>query len=571
MDPQKDEGHSRMSENTFKQESRLTNESFWDQYWRQQESFYRESGLRLTDETRAAMAEIEKEFDPLFDAANQAMLDASATRPDVSAFYKNISPTMNPDLWKTAQQRARDAIAAWEANAPDEWKAAQLQMDAIAKQYNDKRTAVYAGEDKRQYEALGTDPDTIVKLAKKHVNWLINDQHRGYQAAARTASSFSAYDVVALGGTKWALDAEATRNRILKALQRMHFRALGDNANAIDEIKAYIETAIKSNYRIAPEGTPGVHQTIILRRRAEAGSQEQEADPGLDIIRTAYPLTHVAPIDKVSNKIFTGGITNALTNVRMGKRGSGRSITTTVQLHFAPEIENLPTIGLYEKAVNNGICSVYKVGNKIMTDRMIYQAMTGNPDANLSPKQAVMINQAITTLMYTGAKIDMSEELKSRKIPGTMQYDENLIHAKRGTYNLNGAQTTAIELLDAPLSLKIGETKDQIARLPMSAIATPVNKTEESIALQTYLLDRIYAMRGSKKDERRISYATVYTEIWGNEADSKSRTQKKRLRGYMAEMLSHWTTQTTIDGKPIINGFDEYLRGKTAQGILIDV
>lgn len=560
-----------MNDSTFKQESRLSSDKYWNQFWRQERFLYRDAGLRLTDEARAAMAEIEKEFDPLFDAANQAMLDASATRPDVSAFYKNISPTLNPELWKAAQQRARDAIAEWETNAPDEWRAAQLEMDTLAGQYNDRKNAISSSEYKRQYEALGTDPSTIVKQAKKHVNWLINDQHKEYIEGAKTALSFSAYDVVALGGTKWALDAEATRKRILKALQHLHFRALGDNAKAIDEIKAYIETAIKINYRIAPEGTPGVHQTIILHRRAEAGSQEQEADPGLDIIRTAYPLTHVAPIDKVSNKIFTGGITNALTNVRMGKRGSGRSITTTVQLHFAPEIENLPTIGLYEKAVNNGICSVYKVGNKIMTDRMIYQAMTGNPDANLSPKQAVMINQAITTLMYTGAKIDMSEELKSRKIPGTMQYDENLIHAKRGTYNLNGAQTTAIELLDAPLSLKIGETKDQIARLPMSAIATPVNKNEESIALQTYLLDRIYAMRGSKNDERRISYATVYTEIWGNEADSKSRTQKKRLRGYMAEMLSHWTTQTTIDGKPIINGFDEYLRGKTAQGILIDV
>ena len=74
----------------------------------------------------------------------------------------------------------------------------------------------------------------------------------------------TAHDLVALGGKEWKLDAAETRSRILKALDGLHFRALGDNTIAIDEIKAYIDKAIHDSPHIAPEGTPGTHVSIIF-------------------------------------------------------------------------------------------------------------------------------------------------------------------------------------------------------------------------------------------------------------------------------------------------------------------
>lgn len=244
-------------------------------YWRREESFFRRMGIRLTDETRAAMAEIEKEFDPLFEAANQELIKTSATRPDVTKFYKNISPS-NPEVWEAAQQQAREAITAWEANAPDEWRAAQLEMESIGNMHSRRITDIRADEHRRQYEALGTDPARIVELSKPYVDWLIDDQYKEYQTIAKTSLSFSAYDVVALGGDKWKLEAAETRKRVLKALQNMHFRALGDNTQAIDEIKAYVETAIKNRSFIAPDGTPGANKEVVLNRRADRRKPEDE-------------------------------------------------------------------------------------------------------------------------------------------------------------------------------------------------------------------------------------------------------------------------------------------------------
>jgi hypothetical protein len=80
----------------------------------------------------------------------------------------------------------------------------------------------------------------------------------------------SAYDLVALGGKDWKLDAAETRKRITKALDSLHFKALGDNIQAIDEIKAYIDKAILDSPHIAPEGTPGANVSIIFKKRPTA-------------------------------------------------------------------------------------------------------------------------------------------------------------------------------------------------------------------------------------------------------------------------------------------------------------
>lgn len=261
------------------QREQARKERYLRQFWRQEESFYRNAGLHLTAQARADLIAIENEYEPLFDAANRAIIDASATKPDVTAFYHkigSISPTLNPDAWKAAQQQATDAIKEWEANAPEEWRAAQLHLDAIITKYDDKRGAVYLATYKQQYEALGSEPGNIVHLAKAHVDWLIEDQYRDYQTIAKTSLSFSASDVVALGGDRWKLDATETRKRVLRALRDLHFRALGDNIQAIDEIKAYIDKAIKSSRHIAPEGTPGVHEKIVLNRRADKRKPEDE-------------------------------------------------------------------------------------------------------------------------------------------------------------------------------------------------------------------------------------------------------------------------------------------------------
>ena len=241
----------------------------------QHEGSMRSRGIYLSDNERADLQAIDDKYSPLLDAALQEEQAASVTRPDVNTFYQGISPERNPDEWQAAQKRAAAAIRAWEANAPQAWKDARGQLDNLYSKRNKEANGVYRAAYERQYKELGNDPAEITKRAKEQISRLVTDQYNHYKELSKTAISMSAYDLVALGGKEWKLDAAATRKRILRALDDLHFKALGDNTSAIDEIKAYVDKAILDSPHIAPEGTPGTHETIVFRERP--GSLDEAA------------------------------------------------------------------------------------------------------------------------------------------------------------------------------------------------------------------------------------------------------------------------------------------------------
>jgi len=236
----------------------------------QDEASMRSRGIYLSDNERADLQAIDDKYSPLLDAALQEEQAASATRPDVNTFYQGISPERNPDEWQAAQKRAAAAVRAWEETAPQEWKDAQARIDNLFSNRDREANGVYRAAYERQYKELGNDPAEITKRAKEQISRLVTDQYNHYKELSETAISMSAYDLVALGGKDWKLDAAETRKRITKALDSLHFRALGDNIQAIDEIKAYIDKAILDSPHIAPEGTPGANVSIIFKKRPTA-------------------------------------------------------------------------------------------------------------------------------------------------------------------------------------------------------------------------------------------------------------------------------------------------------------
>lgn len=236
----------------------------------QNEESMRSRGIYLSDNERADLQAIDDKYSPLLDAALQDEQAASATRPDVNTFYQGISPERNPDEWQAAQKRAAAAIRAWEETAPQEWKDARARIDNLFSNRDREANGVYRAAYERQYKELGNDPAEITKRAKEQISRLVTDQYNHYKELSETAISMSAYDLVALGGKDWKLDAAETRKRITKALDSLHFRALGDNTSAIDEIKAYIDKAILDSPHIAPEGTPGANVSIIFKKRPTA-------------------------------------------------------------------------------------------------------------------------------------------------------------------------------------------------------------------------------------------------------------------------------------------------------------
>lgn len=312
----------------------------------------------------------------------------------------------------------------------------------------------------------------------------------------------------------------------------------------------------------------------VLRDKGLIKSLIPAADRLEEMIRTTYPEIAIAPIDKVTKLAFAGGLTEQLQPLAMESRKSKRPVTTFASINFsAPQLQGLKGLSYYDRSVYNAICTLYaRGGNEYITKQMIYQVMAGNEDAYLNPKQAADIGNSITKFMYGGVHIDATEEVKKHNISGSFTYDTNLLHAERGRFNLNGTVTECIHIIKPPVLLEYAGSKDQIANIPIMALATPVNNNSEVLALKAYLLDRIHAMRG-KDPQRDISYSSIYNAVWGKESSSKetagsSRVKKYRLRENTTKMLDHWTTEKS---GALIKGYEEYKRGKNIAGIKISL
>lgn len=297
-----------------------------------------------------------------------------------------------------------------------------------------------------------------------------------------------------------------------------------------------------------------------------------------EIIRTIYPTMAVSLIDKVSKTAFAGELTEQLQPLKAERRGSLKKIDTFASINFsAPELKDLKGLNLthYEKAVMDAIINLYIVGNEYMTLQMIYQRMRGDGAARLSPGQSKELSDCITKFMYGGIKIDATQEAKAYKLPGSLIYDTNLLHIERVMHNLNGTITECIHLIRTPVLYEYASSKGQIGRVPMLAIATPLDKNKETFSIQSYLLERVLGMRGGDL-QHKIAYSTIYSIVWGQEAASKGtqssyiRVKRSRLKKKIFTILDHWTHQGTYkDGGALIKGYEEYPEGKTAQGITI--
>ncbi len=560
------------------QREQARKERYMRQYWRQEEHFYRSGGLRLTAQARADLTAIENEYSPLFDAANRAIMDASTTKPDVGKFYIGISPSMNPDEWKAAQQQATDAITAWEATAPEEWRAAQLHLDAIIAEYNEKRGAVYLATYRQQYEALGNEPGNIVQLAKAHVDWLIEDQYKDYKAVSETSLSMSAHDVVALGGSKWKLDATETRKRIIKALMQLHFKALGDNTQAIDEIKAYIDKAIKSSRYIAPEGTPGVREKIVFRKRA--GTQEEPAtDTPLDLPALTSDFIYgpfaVMPISRLikeqrnlANKEEARGKLNSIGVGGEGEESASVKVKITTENMIpveAIEIQNV--IGEMIQANGNKPIKV--------TWAQIWRAFAILEDgAWVSAKNQEYTRDIVKLLAKAEGRIDFTQQVEKHKgIKKDPNYDYSktilegpLVMRDEITVLAGGHEVQGAILYRQPLFYMHSQLTGQITRIDRAVLDTTTKRIVDAegnkrtaetknndigfILLKRHLARQVEQMKKEKaankgKYEGRRNFEGISKELGDKPLTAK---QMRTLREDVEMLCTRWKIQGYIQG-----------------------
>jgi hypothetical protein len=269
------------------------------------------------------------------------------------------------------------------------------------------------------------------------------------------------------------------------------------------------------------------------------------------IPKTKYPNKFISPKDKVSNKLFDGALTIGRVNhIATEGSKSKKELTAKVSIDF-DELKGVTIsrdLNSYDREVHDAIVSLYvDGGNDYITPLMIYRTMTGNQKAKLYAKQQQAINESVTKCSFAKIRIDAEEEAKAYNMDKLI-YEGNLIYTEKIIGIHKGETGEWIHILRKPVLFDYAETKGQIDRADINLLNTPINKNEENIILQGYLLRRIRTMKHSKLS-KNILYETIYKQL-NVEAASPGALRKKqsKVRDTAKEILSYWKEVGEIKG-----------------------
>lgn len=282
------------------------------------------------------------------------------------------------------------------------------------------------------------------------------------------------------------------------------------------------------------------------------GFYENKAAEKGEIVNTHYPVNYITPIDKLSNKLFAGELSEKLKSLAMERRGSKNQINTFASIDFDTLDSNVQITGVkeltaYDRQVHDAIITLYIEGaNSHITPQMIFQVMTGDPKARITPRQTKLISNSSSKFLHSKITIDATQDAKAYGFD-KFKYEGNLISGEKVTATLNGTPMECLRILRTPILYEYANKKNQIGRFDIKLLDTPINKNEEVIILQGYLFRRILSIKGSSKLSHKILYETVFKQInMTTSSDGALRKKKLVVRKHVKSILNYWKEKNFI-------------------------
>lgn len=470
-----------------------------------------------------------------------------------------------------------DKIILSSSKDSEEYQKATREATRLEDERQQAFTELYKQVELKHFKAISGSADSIIQNAKEQTEAIINNLYqtmlelygrlKGDEKSPSGSLVIPIQNIIENEKTNLSAGVEqggiilnATQTlAMIRSELHLHFKALKNDKEALAVINDYIIAAVTNS-------------PYIAKYDATAPPEEDMQDLGFTeaTVKTFYPVNFLTPTDKVSNLAFSNELTGGqIKELAMERRGRKKQITTLASIDFekldgSVQIKGRRELTAYDREVHDAIITLFvDGGNEYITPQMIYQVMTGNPDAYLEKKQAEAISESITKCMYSRLIIDASEEAKEYGFD-SFKYDGNLISGERVTATLNGTVAECLRILRPPVLYEYANKKNHIGRFDIKLLNSPINKTEEIITLQGYLYRRILSMKGSSNLSKNIVYDTVYNQIEVTAAsDGALRKKKSKVRDQVKRVLDYWKQEN------FIAGYVENKRGKRIYSVTI--
>lgn len=204
----------------------------------------------------------------------------------------------------------------------------------------------------------------------------------------------------------------------------------------------------------------------------------------------------------------------------------------------------------FDRRVHDAIGTLYNVGNEYMSMSQIAIAMgnTGRPNSRMLER----IESSIDKMMTVRIILDQSEDYDAyNKIQ--QRYKGPLIVAEQKEAMINGQLVAdALHVFREPLLMEFARNRKQITTIPREVIETKKRQTENNLAIEGYLLERISRMKGNKrKTIKKISYKSILKML------NLSGKQQQRAIPVIWDYLEHYKSVCWIkDYKKIDDGIE---------------
>lgn len=251
------------------------------------------------------------------------------------------------------------------------------------------------------------------------------------------------------------------------------------------------------------------------------------------------------PVDKVNSKVWK--LLEAAPNGQIGiaaeKRDSKKQITILYSINFDALGDNVSItrkLEPFDKRVYLAVSALYNAGNSIISFSQIYRTMgnTHSPNAHDIEK----IADSIAKMAAARVSLDNAQEAKSYNYE-KFTYTASLLPMERLEGVINGkAVEAAIHLFREPPLISFARGRKQITTIERRLLETPVNKTDQNLLLEDYLIERI-AHAKTGRQPAKILFDTLYAE-----ARITTKKQRQRAGDKLGAILGHYVKCGFIKG-----------------------
>lgn len=251
------------------------------------------------------------------------------------------------------------------------------------------------------------------------------------------------------------------------------------------------------------------------------------------------------PVDKVNSKVWK--LLEAAPNGQIGiaaeKRDSKKQITILYSINFDALGDNVSItrkLEPFDKRVYLAVSALYNAGNTIISFSQIYRTM-GNTHSP-SPRDIDKIADSIAKMAAARVTLDNTQEAKSYNYD-KFTYTASLLPMERLEGVINGkAVEAAIHLFREPPLISFARGRKQITTIERKLLETPVNKTDQNLLLEDYLIERIAHAKAGRQPAK-ILYSTLYAE-----ARITTKKQRQRAGDKLGAILGHYVKCGYIKG-----------------------